>query len=70
MTQPIDAINFLQYGQSAEFESSVQDMLMNRVRDRIDNERFAVAQTMFDNSDIDSDYDDAEELEVDSDEEI
>lgn len=61
MTQPMDAIDHLVNGENNEFRGAIEDMLMARVRDRIDNERIAVGQTMFANEEeSDFDYDEEE----------
>lgn len=55
-----DAINQLSNKQYDQFKTSVSDMLMDRLKGRIDNEKYSVGQSIF----ADDSDEDIEEPEV------
>jgi len=73
MSEVKDAIDHLAQGQYDQFSSSVSDLLMDRLKGRIDNEKYAVGQSIFadDQSQEDIDLDgQIEQPEETSDEEV
>lgn len=56
-----DAINQLSNKQYDQFKTSVSDMLMDRLKGRIDNEKYSVGQSIF----ADESEEDIEQPEVD-----
>lgn len=73
MPEVKDAIDQLAHGQYDQFSSSVSDLLMDRLKGRIDNEKYAVGQSIFadDQSEDDLDLDgQIEQPEETSDEEV
>lgn len=73
MSEVKDAIDQLAQGQYDQFSSSVSDLLMDRLKGRIDNEKYAVGQSIFadDQSQEDIDLDgQIEQPEETSDEEV
>jgi len=73
MSEPIDAINHIAKDETSAFQSSIEDMLMDRLKDRIENQKVAVGMSMYQNED-DYDLDNIEyeepEFEEGTDEEI
>lgn len=69
MPQVKDAIDQLSQGQYDQFSSSVSDLLMDRLKGRIDNEKYAVGQSIF-ADDPSMDNVDLEQSEETSDEEV
>jgi hypothetical protein len=73
MSEVKDAIDQLAQGQYDQFSSSVSDLLMDRLKGRIDNEKYAVGQSIFaddrsqENIDLDGQIEQPEET---SDEEV
>ena len=61
-----DAISQLSNKQYDQFKSSISDILMDRLRGRIDNEKYGVGQSIF--ADSDEDMDEQSELELAQDE--
>ena len=47
MTETKDAIDHLAAKQYDQFSSTVSDLLMDRLKGRIDNEKYAVGQSIF-----------------------
>lgn len=81
MSELEDAITQLSNKQYDQFKSSVSDMLMDRLKGRIDNEKYAVGQSIFNDQDeqeaqaeLDQDYqpevEESEQQEETSDEEV
>jgi hypothetical protein len=63
MSELEDSIAQLSNKQYDQFKSSVSDMLMDRLKGRIDNEKYAVSQSIFNDQDeqeaqaeLDQDY--------------
>ena len=73
MSEPIDAINHIARDETSAFQSSIEDMLMDRLKDRIENQKVAVGMSMYQNED-DYDLDSIEyeepEFEEGTDEEV
>ena len=73
MSEPIDAINHIAKDETSAFQSSIEDMLMDRLKDRIENQKVAVGMSMYQNED-DYDLDSIEyeepEFEEGTDEEV
>ena len=63
MPEVKDAIDQLANKQYDQFRSTVSDLLMDRLKGRIDNEKYNVGQSVF--ADQESESDD-EDIEVDS----
>jgi len=73
MSEVKDAIDQLDQGQYDQFSSSVSDLLMDRLKGRIDNEKYAVGQSIFASSQSEEDVDldgQVEQPEETSDEEV
>ena len=72
MSEPIDAINHIARDETSAFQSSIEDMLMDRLRDRIENQKVAVGMSMYQDDDYDlDDYEYEEpEFEEGTDEEV
>ena len=73
MSEVKDAIDQLGPGQYDQFSSSVSDLLMDRLKGRIDNEKYAVGQSIFASSQSEEDMDldgQVEQPEETSDEEV
>ena len=73
MPEVKDAIDQLAHGQYDQFGTTVSDLLMDRLKGRIDNEKYAVGQSIFadDQSEDDLDLDGhIEQPEETSDEEV
>jgi hypothetical protein len=73
MPEVKDAIDQLAQGQYDQFGTTVSDLLMDRLKGRIDNEKYAVGQSIFadDQSEDDLDLDgQIEQPEETSDEEV
>lgn len=47
MAEPMDAINHLSSGNNIEFQNTINQILMNRVRETIANQKIVVANKMF-----------------------
>lgn len=47
MSDVQQAIDHLAHGNGSEFQDTVNSILMSRVRERLDNEKYAVAQSVF-----------------------
>ena len=69
MSEVKDAIDQLAQGQYDQFSSSVSDLLMDRLKGRIDNEKYAVGQSIFADEQAEEDVD-LEQPEETSDEEV
>ena len=73
MTDTTDAVNNLATGQYSDFKSNIEDMLMDRLKDRIENQKVAVGMSMYQGEE-DYDLDEVEyeepEFEEGTDEEI
>jgi len=73
MSEPIEAINQLARDETSAFQNSIEDMLMDRLRDRIENQKVAVGMSMY-QSEEDLDVEDVEyeepEFEEGTDEEV
>jgi len=73
MSEPIDAINHIAKDETSAFQNSIEDMLMDRLRDRIENQKVAVGMSMY-QSEEDYDLDNIEyeepEFEEGTDEEV
>ena len=70
MSQVKDAIDQLAAKQYDQFSSTVSDLLMDRLKGRIDNEKYAVGQSIFaDEPEAELD-DELEQPEETSDEEV
>lgn len=69
MSEVKDAIDQLSQGQYDQFSSSVSDLLMDRLKGRIDNEKYAVGQSIFADAQSIDDID-LEQSEETSDEEV
>ncbi len=69
MSEVKDAIDQLSHGQYDQFSSSVSDLLMDRLKGRIDNEKYAVGQSIFADAQSTDDID-LEQSEETSDEEV
>jgi hypothetical protein len=76
-----DAISQLSNKQYDQFKSSISDILMDRLRGRIDNEKYSVSQSIFadeteaeedneDQVDVEPELDELEQPEETSDEEV
>ena len=76
-----DAIDQLAAKQYDQFSSTVSDLLMDRLRGRIDNEKYSVSQSIFadeteaeesneDQVDVEPELDELEQPEETSDEEV
>ena len=66
-----DAIDQLSNKQYDQFKSSVSDMLMDRLKGRIDNERYNVGQSIFADQEEDMpEVEEPEQPEETSDEEV
>jgi hypothetical protein len=74
MADTNDAIDNIARGEYSAFNNAVTDMLMDRLKDRIDNEKVAVGMSMYQNNEEDYDLDDVEyeepEFEEGTDEEV
>ena len=74
MPEPIDAINHIARDETSAFQNSIEDMLMDRLRDRIDNQKVAVGMSMYQNSEEEYDVEDYDyeepEFEEGTDEEV
>jgi hypothetical protein len=81
MPEVKDAIDQLAAKQYDQFSSTVSDLLMDRLKGRIDNEKYAVGQTIFadepeaeldneDQVDVEPEIDELEQPEETSDEEV
>ena len=75
MTETKDAIDQLAAKQYDQFSSTVSDLLMDRLKGRIDNEKYAVGQSIFaeeEPEEIDAELngDELEQPEETSDEEV
>lgn len=74
MADTNDAIDNIARGEYSAFNNAVTDMLMDRLRDRIDNEKVAVGMSMYQNNETEYDLDDVEyeepEFEEGTDEEV
>jgi len=73
MSEPIEAINQLARDETSAFQNSIEDMLMDRLRDRIENQKVAVGMSMYQGEE-DIDVEDVEyeepEFEEGTDEEV
>ena len=73
MSEPIDAINHIARDETSAFQNSIEDMLMDRLKDRIENQKVAVGMSMYQGEE-DYDLDQVEyeepEFEEGTDEEI
>jgi len=73
MPEPIDAVNQLTRDETSAFQNSIEDMLMDRLKDRIENQKVAVGMSMYQNEQ-DLEIDDVEyeepEFEEGTDEEV
>ena len=81
MPEVKDAIDQLANKQYDQFRSTVSDLLMDRLKGRIDNEKYAVGQSIFadepeaeldseDQVDVEPEIDELEQPEETSDEEV
>jgi hypothetical protein len=75
MAELKDIINQLSDKQYDQFQSSISDVLMDRLKDRIENEKYAVGQSIFADQDTEIqddqlDDEDWEQQEETSDEEV
>ena len=75
MSEVKDAIGQLADKQYDQFSSTVSDLLMDRLKGRIDNEKYAVGQSIFaeeepEQIDAELDSDELEQPEETSDEEV
>lgn len=75
MSEVKDAIDQLAAKQYDQFSSTVSDLLMDRLKGRIDNEKYAVGQSIFaeeepEEVDAELDGDELEQPEETSDEEV
>lgn len=81
MPEVKDAIDQLAAKQYDQFSSTVSDLLMDRLKGRIDNEKYAVGQSIFvdepeaeldseDQVDVEPEIDELEQPEETSDEEV
>jgi|TARA_R100000084_G_scaffold50963_1_gene21205 hypothetical protein len=81
MAESKDAIGQLAAKQYDQFSSTVSDLLMDRLRARIDNEKYSVSQSIFadeteaeedneDQVDVEPELDELEQPEETSDEEV
>ena len=77
MSEVKDAIDHLAAKQYDQFSSTVSDLLMDRLKGRIDNEKYAVGQSIFAEeepeeiaADAELDSDELEQPEETSDEEV
>jgi len=68
MSDPATAINHLFDREYNEFKQSVNDILMDKLQDRIGNEKIVVSQKMFDTTEQELEYD--EDFEEYTDEEV
>ena len=64
------AIDQLTHGQYNQFKSTVSDLLMDRLKGRIENEKYSVAQTIFADEQPEAEFDQPEMPEETSDEEV
>ena len=69
MSEVKDAIDQLAQGQYDQFGTTVSDLLMDRLKGRIDNEKYAVGQSIFADEQPEEDID-LEQPEETSDEEV
>jgi hypothetical protein len=73
MSEVKDAIDQLAAKQYDQFGSTVSDLLMDRLKGRIDNEKYAVGQSIFadePDAELDSEDQELEQSEETSDEEV